>query len=72
MKSKTVKRLPKYLKGEEVKNLLDRCEGRRDRIIIEVILLTGLRVSELLGITPDSIDFRNRTIRIHGKDLVIE
>jgi len=67
MKSKTVKRLPKYLKDEEVKNLLDRCEGRRDRIIIELILLTGLRVSELLGIAPDDIDFRNRTIRIHGK-----
>jgi len=67
MKSKTVKRLPKYLKDEEVKNLLDRCKGRRDRIIIEVILLTGLRVSELLKITPDDIDFRNRTIRIHGK-----
>jgi len=66
-KSKTVKRLPKYLKDEEVKNLLDRCEGRRDRIIIELILLTGLRVSEVLEITPDDIDFRNRTIRIHGK-----
>jgi site-specific recombinase XerD len=66
MKSK-VKRLPKYLKDEEVKNLLERCEGRRDRIIIELILLTGLRVSEVLEITPDDIDFRNRTIRIHGK-----
>ena len=31
------------------------------------IVLTGLRVSEVLGITPDDIDFRNRTIRIHGK-----
>ena len=67
MKSKTVRRLPKYLKDQEVKNLLDRCEGRRDRIMIELILLTGLRVSEVLGITPDDIDFRNRTIRIHGK-----
>ena len=67
MKSKTIKRLPKYLKDEEVKNLLDRCKGRRDRIIIELILLTGLRVSEVLEITSDSIDFRNRTIRIHGK-----
>ena len=67
MKSKTVKRLPKYLKDEEVKNLLDSCRSRRDRIIIELILLTGLRVSEVLGITPDDIDFRNRTIRIHGK-----
>jgi site-specific recombinase XerD len=64
---KSIKRLPKYLKDEEVKNLLDRCEGRRDRLIIELILLTGLRVSEVLGITPDDIDFRNRTIRIHGK-----
>ena len=56
MKSKTVKRLPKYLKDEEVKNLLDKCEGRRDRLIIELILLTGLRVSEVLGITPLSIE----------------
>ena len=31
------------------------------------IVLTGLLVSKVLGITPDDIDFRNRTIRIHGK-----
>ena len=62
-----VKRLPKYLNDDEVKAIMEHCEGRRDRIIIELILLTGLRVSECLGITPDDIDFRNRTIRIHGK-----
>ena len=62
-----VKRLPKYLNDDEVKNLLDRCKGRRDRLIIELMLLTGTRVSEVLGITPEDIDFRNRTIRIHGK-----
>ena len=61
------KRLPKYLNDEDVKALLDKCKGRRDRIVIELMLLTGIRVSEVLGITPDDIDFRNRTIRIHGK-----
>lgn len=61
------KRLPKYLNDEEVKNLLDKCKGRRDRLIIELMLLTGTRVSEVLGITPEDIDIRNRTIRIHGK-----
>ena len=62
-----VKRLPKYLNDDEVKTIMGNCEGKRDRIIIELILLTGIRVSEALGITPDDIDFRNRTIRIHGK-----
>ena len=62
-----IKRLPKYLNDDEVKNLLDGCKGRRDRLLIELMLLTGTRVSEVLGITPEDIDFRNRTIRIHGK-----
>ena len=62
-----VKRLAKYLNDDEVKNLLDSCKGRRDRLLIELMLLTGTRVSEVLGITPEDIYFRNRTIRIHGK-----
>jgi site-specific recombinase XerD len=61
------KRLPKYLKDEEIANLLQECHNRRDRLIIKLMLLCGLRVSEVLNITPDDIDARNRTIRIHGK-----
>jgi hypothetical protein len=47
MKSKTIRRLSKYLKDDEVKNLLGKCKGRRDQIIIELILLTGYKMLQI-------------------------
>lgn len=59
----------KYLKHNQVMRLLDSIpdEDVRDRLIIRLIYATGVRVSELCGITLSDIDFDDYTIRVLGK-----
>jgi integrase/recombinase XerC len=41
--------------------------GRRDRAMIEVAYSAGLRVSELVGINLEDVDFEGEIVRIRGK-----
>lgn len=41
--------------------------GTRDRAIIELFYSSGLRLSELMNLTIDRIDYDNCTIRVRGK-----
>ena len=64
--------LPHVLTIEEIERLLTAPDdvsafGIRDRCLLEVLYATGLRVSELLGLRIDDIDWTTRTIRVRGK-----
>ncbi len=64
--------LPRGLSSEEVRRLLaaipDTPAGRRDRAIILTALFTGLRRSELLGLTVDDLELGEPpTIRVRVK-----
>jgi len=66
------KKLPKYLYYEEMEKILsipDRNTplGMRDLTILEMLYSTGVRVSELVNIKIEDIDFNERTIKILGK-----
>lgn len=57
---------------EVVKDLLNSCDnsftGKRDRLILLMLLDTGLRASELLGLTIDNINSITGVIQVvHGK-----
>lgn len=69
---KKEKKLPKYLGVEELESIFSIPDintplGQRDRLILEVLYATGIRVSELINIKILDIDFYNMEIRILGK-----
>ncbi|MHC4558202.1 MAG: tyrosine recombinase XerC [Planctomycetota bacterium] len=69
---KQEKKLPRFLEYEEVKQLLDTPPmntwlGARDRAILETLYSTGIRVSELVALNMDDIDFLGEVVHVRGK-----
>ena len=69
---KQEKRLPRFLEYEQVKKLLetpptDSWLGARDRAILETLYSTGIRVSELVALDMDDIDFLGEVVHVRGK-----
>ena len=69
---KQEKKLPRFLEYEEVKRLLgtpptNTWLGARDRAILETLYSTGIRVSELVALNMDDIDFLGEVVHVRGK-----
>lgn len=68
---KTEKRLPNYFKYDEFIKMLEVLEDNpldiRNRLIIELFLSTGARISEITNIKISDIDINNNEIKIKGK-----
>ena len=65
-------KLPRYLTYDELLEIFNNLEIKtnydlRDRLILELMYATGIRVSELVNIKISDIDFSNQSIRILGK-----
>lgn len=69
--TKTPKTLPKYLTYEEVETLLNfplvTPYDYRNKVMLEIMYSSGLRVSELVNLKDENIDIENLLIRIKGK-----
>ncbi len=55
------------LRDEEADQLCQACETLQEKLIIWTLLDTGLRVSELCGLTPQHILWQQKSLRITGK-----
>lgn len=70
---KTSRKLPNFVHEDEVMKLLDQSpfedtfHGARDRLILELLYGTGIRLSELLALKSSDINFENRVIKVLGK-----
>lgn len=61
------KRLPRFLSEEEVNRLLAAARTPIERAVLEMLYATGCRVSELVGMRIEDVDFSQRTVRVLGK-----
>jgi integrase/recombinase XerC len=66
------RKLPHVLTSADIDRLLQApppaCEpGLRDRAILETMYSAGLRVSELVGINDNDLDFDEQIVRVRGK-----
>ena len=71
---KTAKKLPVVISEENIGKLLDSQEifednfiGIRDKLVIELLFGTGIRLAELLGLTETDINWYENTIKVTGK-----
>ena len=69
---KKEKKLPQYLNYNELIEIFDVIDtstllGLRNRLVMELLYATGVRVSELVNIQTTDIDFGNRSIKVNGK-----
>ena len=68
---KKEKKLPNFLYYNDLLEIINESskdkDGVRDRLIIEMLYATGVRVSELVNIKLSDIDFNNKRIVVCGK-----
>jgi tyrosine recombinase XerC len=66
------KHLPQFLTEEEVFRLIESSQpkdemGMRDRAILETFYSTGMRISELVGLSQEDLDFIGGIVKLKGK-----
>ena len=70
---KIAKRLPQFVSQNEMDTLFraelfeDTFEGWRDRLIIELFYVTGMRLSELVNLKRSDIDLYDGSLKVMGK-----
>ncbi|GHB88637.1 tyrosine-type recombinase/integrase [Persicitalea jodogahamensis] len=70
---KTKRKLPAFVEEKAMELLFDEVtfpedfSGLRDRVILELLYGTGMRLSELLSLKVDDIDALTRIVRVTGK-----
>lgn len=68
---KKEEKLPHFINEYELDKMFEipdnSPKGQRDRLILELLYGTGVRVSELVNIKINDIDFNNNSIKVRGK-----
>ena len=65
--TKRPKIIRKPYSSVELEKLKEHCETNRDRAILQFLLSTGCRVSEMCSLNRTDIDFVSMSLKVHGK-----
>lgn len=55
---------PRVLSAVEAQAILDACEHLRDRLLFALLLDTGMRIGEALGLRHEDLDIAGRTVHV--------
>ena len=64
---KQPKTIKKPFSEYEIEQLRLACTNPRDRAVLELLLSTGIRITELIQLKKDDVDFHDRSIIVWGK-----
>ena len=70
---KASRKIPIFVEESNIASLFDEIEyqegfiGMRDKIILDMFYMTGIRLSELLNIQVNDVNFENSSLKIIGK-----
>lgn len=69
---KIPKKIPNFIYSNELDKLFSSCEnqtplGKRNKLILELLYATGVRIGELVSIQIKDIDFSALSIKVEGK-----
>ncbi|WP_259016170.1 tyrosine-type recombinase/integrase [Emticicia fluvialis] len=70
---KTDKPLPKFVEEKPMKTMLDETSfeadfaGHRDKLVLELLYGTGMRLAELIGLKTADVNLFNQTLTVLGK-----
>ena len=69
---KTPKKLPTFIDETDMFTILDSIDtktdlGNRNRVLIELLYATGMRISEVCSLEIKQVNFYNNTIKVNGK-----
>jgi len=70
---KSGKKLPEFVEQDKMEVLLDNFDfgsnfkGTRNRLLIDVLYITGMRLSELVNLRDSSVQLYDQTIKVVGK-----
>ena len=55
------------LSAEELERFRDACENYRDKALVEFLVSSGCRLSEVAGLNMAALNFAERSVTVHGK-----
>jgi len=70
---KTPKKLPEFVQESSMEKILNEVDygvdfdGQRDKMVMEFLYLTGVRLSELINLKWGDIDLQSESVRVLGK-----
>jgi len=64
---KVARKILPSIKVEDIPKLLAKCKCQRDKVVVQLLWTSGMRLSELTQVTNHNIDWSNQTIMVIAK-----